>query len=223
MAHGGAAVTTVLPEDPAGEPPRADDAAEDSGTGARRPMAWLLVVTGGLGLLASLVLTLDGIELLRDPDFVPSCNVSPVLSCTSVMRSDQASLFGVPNPVLGLAAYAAVAALGAGLLAGARYRRRLWLGLHLGTLLGVGFCMWLMTQALYEIGTLCLWCCLTWAVTITMFWYVTVLNLRHGLVRAPRALAEGVREFHWAVPVTWCLIIVVLIGVRFWTYWRSLL
>ena len=45
-------------------------------------------------------------------------------------------------------------------------RRWFWLGLNAGTLLGAAFCMWLMTQALYEIGALCLWCCLAWAATI---------------------------------------------------------
>ncbi|MFF5187530.1 vitamin K epoxide reductase family protein [Streptomyces sp. NPDC000345] len=192
-------------------------------TGGSRALAWLLIVTGALGVLASFVITVDKFELLRNPAFVPSCNLSPVLSCSNVMRSDQASVLGFPNPLLGLAAYPVVAFVGFALLAGARFRRWFWLGLNLGTLLGVGFCMWLMTQALYEIGALCLWCCLAWASTIAMFWYITVHNLRHGVIRAPRGVVAGVREFHWVVPVTWCLSIVMLIGTRFWAYWQTLL
>lgn len=116
-----------------------------------------------------------------------------------------------------------VVATGFGLLAGARYRRWYWIGLNLGMLFGAGFCMWLMTQALYSIGALCLWCSLAWAVTILMFWYITVHNLKHGIIRAPRLLVSGVLEFHWAVPVTWYLGILMLIGVRFWFYWQTLL
>ncbi|PWI12919.1 Vitamin K epoxide reductase [Streptomyces sp. Act143] len=197
--------------------------APQTTVGASRSLAWLLIVTGALGSLASFVITIDKFRLLQDPAFAPSCNLSPVLSCANVMGSDQAGVFGFPNPLLGLLTYPVVAAVGLALLAGARFRRWFWLGLNAGTLLGAGFCMWLMTQALYEIGALCLWCCLAWAATIAMFWYLTVHNLRHGVIRAPRVLVAGVREFHWAVPTAWYLSIVMLIATRWWDYWRTLL
>ncbi|MFJ9119555.1 vitamin K epoxide reductase family protein [Streptomyces sp. NPDC102394] len=209
------------------ETPRAREAdrriAARGASGASRAFAWLLIVSGALGSLASFVITIDKIRLLRDPLFSPSCDLSPVLSCGSVMKSAQASVFGFPNPVLGLLAYPAVVTVGVALLAGARFRRWFWLGLNAGTLLGAAFCMWLMTQALYEIGALCLWCCLAWAATVAMFWYTTAHNLRHGVIGAPRAVVAGVLEFHWVVPVTWCLSIVMLIATRWWDYWQSLL
>ncbi|MEW2622843.1 vitamin K epoxide reductase family protein [Streptomyces sp. NPDC048106] len=194
-----------------------------TGATASRAYAWLLIVTGALGVLASFVITVDKIRLIQNPHFTPSCNLSPVLSCSEVMRSAQASVFGFPNPLLGLAAYPVVVTIGSALLAGARFRRWFWLGLNAGTLFGAGFCMWLMSQALYDIGALCLWCCLAWAATIAMFWYTTAHNLTHGVIRAPRAVVAGVLEFHWAVPLTWCLGIVMLITTRWWDYWVSLL
>ncbi|GAA1563637.1 vitamin K epoxide reductase family protein [Streptomyces globosus] len=206
------------------ERPRAGGTAARRGTvGAGRGFAWLLIAAGAAGLLASFAITVDKFALLRDPDFVPSCNLSPVLSCADVMSSAQASVFGFPNPLIGLAAYGAVVAVGCGLLAGARYRRWFWAGLNLGTLLGAAFCMWLMSQALYDIGALCLWCCLVWAATIALFWYTTVHNLRRGVIRAPRALVSGVREFHWAVPATWYGVIVLLTATRFRASWETLL
>ncbi|WP_030322663.1 vitamin K epoxide reductase family protein [Streptomyces sp. NRRL B-3229] len=192
-------------------------------TGASRAFAWLLIVSGGLGALASFVITIDKFRLLQDPQFAPSCNLSPILSCTNVMKSAQASVFGFPNPLLGLLAYPVVIAVGFALLAGARFRRWFWLGLNAGTVLGAGFCMWLMTQALYQIGALCLWCCLAWGATIAAFWYTTVHNVRHGIIRAPRGVVAGMLEFHWAVPVTWYLAIVMLIATRWWDYWQTLL
>ncbi|MFF7444043.1 vitamin K epoxide reductase family protein [Streptomyces sp. NPDC008122] len=199
------------------------EAPLDRTTGATRTFAWLLVISGGLGVLASFVITLDKFLLLQDPGFMPSCNLGPVLSCTEVMRSEQASVFGFPDPMLGLAAYAVVVAIGAGALAGARYRRWFWLGLQLGTLFGAGFCMWLMSQALYEIGALCLWCCLAWAATIVLFWYTTVHNLRHGIVPAPTSVVAGVVEFPWVVPAVWCGSVLLLIATRFWDHWQRLL
>ncbi|MCS0602292.1 vitamin K epoxide reductase family protein [Streptomyces sp. LP11] len=204
-------------------PPERRPITPEGATGASRPFALLLIVTGALGVLASLVITIDKIQLLKDPHFSPSCNLSPVLSCTNVMQSAQASVIGFPNPLLGLMTYPVVTAVGVALLAGARFRRWFWLGLNAGTALGTGFCMRLMTQALYEIGALCLWCSLAWAATIAMFWYTTAHNLRHGILRAPRAVVAGVTEFHWVVPATWYLSIVMLVATRWWDYWRSLL
>lgn len=191
--------------------------------GARRGFGLLLVVMASLGLAASFMITVDKFELLADPGFVPACTLNPVLSCTDVMRSEQASVFGFPNPLIGLIGFSVVLATGAGLLAGARHRAWYWLGLNLGTLAGAVFCMWLMTQALYDIGALCLWCVLVWMVTVFLFWHTTLHNLRHGVLPAPRALVAAALEFPLVVPVTWCLVVVTLIGTRFWSYWQTLL
>ncbi|MFI9232927.1 vitamin K epoxide reductase family protein [Streptomyces rimosus] len=192
-------------------------------TGSGRGLAWLLVVTSALGLLASWVITLDKIELLKDPNFKPACSLSPIVSCGSVMQSPQAEVFGFPNPVAGLIAFGVVIGIGVGLLAGARYRAWYWIGLNIGTLAGSVFCMWLMSQSLYVINSLCLWCTLTWCVTILMFWYTTVHNLKHGIIPAPKGLRKAVLEFHWVVPVLWYGVIALLILTKWWSYWSSLI
>ncbi|MEV5971188.1 vitamin K epoxide reductase family protein [Streptomyces sp. NPDC051921] len=195
---------------------------EDSRTiGAGRAFAWLLVITGAAGLLASWVITLDKFKLLEDPNFTPGCSLNPIVSCGSVMKSEQASAFGFPNPMLGLVTYAVVIAIGVGLLAGARYRRWYWLGLNAGTLFGVGFCTWLMTQSLYEINALCLWCCLAWVATIVMFWYTTSHNVRRGVIPAPSGLRTFFDEFTWVLPVLHVGIIGMLILTRWWDFWTS--
>lgn len=201
-----------------------DDRASGAGTiGSGRGLAWLLIITGALGLWASLIITLDKIELLKDPNFKPACSLNPIISCGSVMQSAQANAFGFPNPIIGLSAFAVVVGLGVGLLAGARYRRWYWIGLNIGTLLGAVFCMWLMSQSLYVINSLCLWCTLTWCVTILMFWYTTVHNIKHDIIRLPEGLRRPVLEFHWVVPVLWYGVIALLILTKWWSYWSSLL
>ncbi|GAA1894916.1 vitamin K epoxide reductase family protein [Streptomyces sodiiphilus] len=189
------------------------------GVGSGRGFAWLLVITGAMGLLASWVITLDKFRLLEDPDFSPACSINPVVSCGNIMESDQASVFGFPNPMLGLVTYGMVIAIGAGLAAGARYRRWFWLGLQAGTLFGVGFCTWLMYQSLYQIVALCLWCCLAWVATITMFWYTTLHNVRSGFIPAPPALRRTLEEFHWLLPTVHIGIVGMLILTRWWDFW----
>ncbi|MFD0270477.1 vitamin K epoxide reductase family protein [Streptomyces sp. NPDC127106] len=188
---------------------------------APRALAWLLVFTGAAGVLASWVITLDKFLLLQDPDFKPACSLNPVVSCGSVMQSEQAEVFGFPNPMLGMVAFGAVVCAGAGLLAGARHRGWFWLGLNAGMAFGVGFCTWLMAQSLYEINALCLWCCLTWVATLVMFWAVTAFNVRSGYLPAPGPVRGFLAEFGWVPPVLHIGVIGMLVLTRWWEFWTG--
>ncbi|MFE0676009.1 vitamin K epoxide reductase family protein [Streptomyces sp. NPDC058867] len=189
--------------------------------GAGWGFALLLVLTGAAGLLASWVITIDKFKLLEDPDFTPGCSLNPVVSCGSVMESDQAEAFGFPNPMLGLVAYGVVVCVGAGLWAGARFPRWYWLTFAAGCLFGVGFVSWLQFESLYRINALCLWCCLAWVATIVLFWYVVALLVRTGLVPAPAWLAGFLGEFAWVPPVLHLGVVGMLILTRWWDFWTS--
>ncbi|MEU6356315.1 vitamin K epoxide reductase family protein [Streptomyces sp. NPDC047072] len=189
--------------------------------GASRAFAVLLVLTGAAGLLAAWVITLDKFKLLEDPDFTPGCSLNPVVSCGSVMKSDQASAFGFPNPMLGLVAYAIVVCVGVSLLTGVRFPRWYWLTFDAGCLFGVGFVSWLQFESLYRINALCLWCCLAWVATILMFWYVTSLVVREQLLPAPAVLRSFLAEFTWVLPVLHIGIVGMLVLTRWWDFWTS--
>lgn len=190
-----------------------------------RALGTWLVVAGTVGLGAAGVLLLERIALLQDPSYVPSCSISPVLSCGSVMLSEQASLLGFPNPIIGVATFPIVLTVGAVILARARLARWFWLGLQVGVTLGAALVVWLIQQSLYEIGALCPYCMLVWAVVAPTFWYVTLRNMRQGVLGARVARSAGVRFLEaWHAPVLLAAYLVVglLILVRFWSYWVTL-
>ncbi|MEV3861492.1 vitamin K epoxide reductase family protein [Streptomyces sp. NPDC050095] len=182
--------------------------------GGSRALGLLLIITGAAGLLAAWVITLDKFKLLEDPGFTPGCSINPVISCGSIMKSDQASVFGFPNPMLGLVAYGIVICVGMTLLARATFPRWYWLTFNAGCLFGVGFVSWLQFESLYRIGALCLWCSLAWVATIIMFWYVTSSNVRNDFLPAPSWLKSFFTDFTWALPVVHIGIIAVLIFTR---------
>ncbi|MFF1273144.1 vitamin K epoxide reductase family protein [Streptomyces marokkonensis] len=195
-------------------------------TAPERGIGWLMTVTGAVGWLASFRLTVDDWRLLRDPAYRPSCDVSTVVGCGSAMASRQGNLLGFPNMLLGLGAFAVVAALGVAVVTGARLHRALWLALNGGALAAVGFVHWLIWQSLYELNRLCPYCAVVWVVTIALFWYVTLHNGRRGVIPVPRrarAAAHLVLESHWLLLAGWYGVIVLLVLTRFWTYWSSLL
>jgi uncharacterized membrane protein len=197
------------------------DESSTSVVGAGRAFAWMLLVTAASGLLAAWVITLDKIELAENPHFTPACSLNPVISCGNIMKSEQAEAFGVPNPLIGLVAYAVVICVGMSLLAGARFPRWYWLTFNAGTLFGVGFCTWLMYQSLYDIGALCLWCSLAWVATIVMFWYVTAHNVRHGFLPSPAPVRGFFDEFPWVPPVLHIGVIGLLVLMRWWEFWTG--
>src|SRR6478752_6660924 len=106
-------------------PPSTDAAATPGNVGGGaafgRSLPWLLLVGGLVGLVASFVLTVEKFSLATDSNYIPSCSINPVLNCGSVMSTEQASVFGFPNSLLGVVGFSVVAATGAGLLAGARF------------------------------------------------------------------------------------------------------
>ncbi|MEU3249877.1 vitamin K epoxide reductase family protein [Streptomyces sp. NPDC006997] len=184
--------------------------------GPGRRTGWLMTVTGLVGWLASLRLTIDDWRVLRDPAYRPSCDINPVIGCGTAMESPQGNLLGFPNMLLGLAAFAVVVALGVAVVTGSRLHRALWLALNAGALAAVVFVHWLIWQSLYSLNRLCPYCAVVWVVTIALFWYVTLHNFRGRVGRT-------VRENHWLILSGWYGVIVVLVGTRFWDYWSGLL
>ncbi|MYX28737.1 Vitamin K epoxide reductase [Streptomyces sp. SID8381] len=206
---------------------RADAArrAAAPGVPADRPVGLVLAVTGVLGWLASFALTVEDWRVLKDPAHPLSCDISPVIGCGSAMASAQGHLLGFPNMLLGLGAFAAVAALGVAVAAGARLHRRLWLALNAGALAGVVFVHWLIVQSLYVLNRICPYCAAVWVVTVALFWYVTLHNLRHGVIRVPdraRGALRLVLETQWLLLGAWYGLIAMLVLTRFWAYWSSL-
>jgi uncharacterized membrane protein len=190
-----------------------------------RGLALGLGLGGLVGLLASAALLIERFLVLQDPAHVPSCTVDAVLSCTAVMASEQAALFGFPNPVLGVAAFPMVLVTGVALLAGARFARWYWASLQVGVTLGVVLVAWLIWQSVFAIGALCPYCMLVWAVTVPTFWFVTLRNARAGVFGAGVAASRTTTTLtEWAAPVLLVafLAVVGLLGVEFREHWAQL-
>ncbi|HVX58253.1 MAG TPA: vitamin K epoxide reductase family protein [Candidatus Saccharimonadales bacterium] len=190
-----------------------------------RALPWLLIVGGTIALIASIMLSVEVFDRLKNPNYVPVCNLNPILSCTSVADSDQAHAFGFPNYFIGIAGYAAVATIGVVTLGGAKLKKWFWQLTEAGLLFAFAFITWLQFQTLYRIGALCIFCMIVWATTGPMFWYLTLFNLREGNLPTPKRLAGVVRfaqKHHGDTLLLWFLIIIALILKRFWYYWSTL-
>ena len=164
-----------------------------------RPFAWLMLITGVIGWLASGALVLEKLEVLKDPNHVTVCDVNPWISCGQVMQTPQSSVFGFPNMFIGIVAFAVIITTAMGILAGARFARWYWLGLQTGVTLGFAFVVWLWSQALYAIHILCPFCMIVWAVMIPLFVWVTVRNISHGVIPLPAGPTKVLGDAGWII------------------------
>jgi uncharacterized membrane protein len=191
-----------------------------------KTLPWILLIGGLIVAWAALMLSIEVFNRLKDPAYIPVCNLNPVLSCTSVADSNQANAFGFPNYFLGLAGYAALATVGAAMLAGAKFKRWFWLGAQAGMTFAFIFMTWLQFQTLYRIGALCIFCMVLWIFTWPMFWYTTLYNLRSGSIKTPKSLTKTidfVTRHHIDILVSWYVIVIALIIKRFLYYWQTLI
>ncbi|MCX6397387.1 MAG: vitamin K epoxide reductase family protein [Propionibacteriales bacterium] len=182
-----------------------------------------LALWSSLGLVAAFFLSVDKLKMLEDPDFVPSCNFNPVLSCGSVITTDQASAFGFPNPFLGLVGFAVIATLGVLLAAQVVLPRWVLVGAAAGSFLGFGFVHWLAFQSLYTIGALCPWCLVVWAISPLIWLWPTFWAAASSPRSSVRTIGRALWDWRYLAVASWYLLVVVLILIRFWSYWRTLL
>lgn len=195
------------------------DGAEDAGgpaagTGVgrvaavRRSYVVLVLVTGVLGTFASLELMLDHIRILADPDFTPACDINPLIGCGIFLESWQAKVFGIPNPVLGLLTFPVVLTTGVLLASRVRLPRWYWRCLLAGATLGIAFVTWLQVAAITQIGALCPYCLVVWAVVIPFFVHTVAATMAGGALPAGEGLRSFVTKNAWLITALWYLLVV---------------
>jgi len=161
----------------------------------RRRTALEMLVSGLIGLYASFVLSVEALALAADRDATLGCDLTSVISCSTVALSDQASLLGFPNAFLGIAAESVVITVAVATLGGVLFPRWFMLTAQAVYTAGLAFAYWLFVEAYVHIGAVCPWCLLV-TVTTTLVWAgLTRLNVRDGHLRLPGTDPAAVRRF----------------------------
>ena len=178
-----------------------------------RPVAFAvwLIIASVVGWFAAFQLTIEKFALLENPQDALSCDLSPFIQCSTNLQSWQGSVFGFPNPILGLTGWMAPLVVGVAILAGARFPRWFWLVFGAGITFAFGFVCWLIGQSLYDLFVLCPWCMVTWAVTIPTF-FATMLHLaRNGAFTSSAKLQERAGRMMIWVPLATIVAYAVII------------
>jgi len=177
--------------------------------------AMVLIISGLIGLGATLVLTYERIQLWIDPDYLTSCDINVWVSCGTVMQSWQAALFGFPNQFIGIIGFTVVATIGLAMFGGARFANWWWHATSIGLGLAMVFCLWLWIQAVYVINTLCLYCMVIWAVTIPAAVLIFARNIARDLIKVTPRTKMIVVTAAWPTIILLYVVIAASILLRF--------
>ena len=185
---------------------------------------WVLVIGGIIGLFASSILTVEKMHVLANPDYRPSCSISPVVACSPVMNSWQASTFKFPNMFLGLAGFGMVWAVGMMLFAGAKNLKKwFWWCFQAGTTFGVLFITWLQIASIYDIKKLCIYCMVVWTVTVPIFWTTLAYNLQEKHFKINGKVGNILARNPGKMITIHYLLVVIAIFIEFADYFHSII
>lgn len=180
---------------------------------------FVLLFAGALGLFASVKLIIEKIAVLSNTNYIPSCDINPVLSCGSVINTEQAALFGFPNPIVGVAGFAVVITLSVLMLFKVSLPSWVFIGLNIGALFGLLFMIYLIFQSLYVINALCPWCMVVWACLFVIVWQVTLYNFYNDFLKSPKSLTSVVVALDWIILAVMFLTVATLIFFNWMDFW----
>ena len=206
------------PATPTPAPPRAIDVR------VPLPVPILFIITGAIGWWSAFNLLIDKIALLENPQADLDCNFSLLVQCGENLNSWQGEVFGFPNPLIGLGGFVAPIAVGVAILAGARFARWFWITFAVGVAGALAFCIWLMSQSFFWLGTLCPWCMLVWSVTIPLFWTAWLFVLSRGIIPvSPAAQRFFAKAFAWVPFITVISYVIVALVAQIALDWVTIL
>ncbi|UQN15266.1 vitamin K epoxide reductase family protein [Gulosibacter sp. ACHW.36C] len=178
---------------------------------------WTLLIGGGIGLIASFMLTIEYFHNLADPSAELLCDLSVFVTCQPAMNSTAGAILGFPNVILGLVCFTIAVVSGVVLVARVKLPDWYFVGLQIGLIGAAVLITYLQWFSAFELRALCLWCMVIWTATIPTVTLTTIGNLANGrLGRGGVKLGKGLANWAWVVVVIWYLAVIGLVLAGMW-------
>jgi len=178
-----------------------------------RPVGYAiwLIIASVVGWWAAFQLTLDKFATAANPKAALGCDISAFVQCGANLDSWQGSVFGFPNPLIGLTGWMAPLVVGVAILAGARFPRWFWGLFGLGITGAFVFICWLIGQSFFSLHTLCPWCGLTYIVVIPTFLATMLQLFANGTFPISRSAQERAKRLGAWIPLASIIAFVIVI------------
>lgn len=187
-----------------------------------RTAFWVLLIFASTALVAALTLSIEEVQVLRDPNAILSCNFNLVLNCATVMKTWQASVFfGMPNMFVGLMAFPVLITVAVSVLwGGATFKRGFLLAMNAGVLLCAVFAYWLFFNSLYDIQVLCPWCLVVTTSSTLLLAASLFIGLHENIFKFKKSTNEKIQKFlksgyYPMVVAGWVVLMIALVFIKF--------
>lgn len=173
-----------------------------------------------IAFIAAFTLSVEKLEVIKNPDAKLSCSINVILNCASVMKTPQATVFGFPNSYLGIMGFAIVIAVAMGGLMGNKFSKSYLATAQVFYGLGLIFAYWLFFQSVYVIQILCPWCLIVTVSTTIIFESLLRYNLREnnfGLSKQThkKALSFLQKDYDKLIVAGWIAVMAALVFLKF--------
>jgi uncharacterized membrane protein len=188
-----------------------------------RSFPYIIGIAALIGLVASLILSYDTLSIARNPSYIPSCNLNPVISCGSVINATGDTIFGIPYPYYGIGAFAAMLSVAVMMFAGAKPNKYFWRAFMVIISAGLIGAYVLLGKSVFSIHALCPFCLSVDLVTTVSFWYSWLYVIDNKIISFERVKLQRIygwiRKHHADLIVLWILLVVGFLLNHFWYYY----
>ena len=154
-----------------------------------------MLVGAILSLIAAFVLSIEAVEIAKNPNVQLSCSINTIINCATVAKTSFASLFGFPNSFLGILAEPVVITVAVAGLAGVKFPRQFMFVAQIFYTLGFLFAYYLIFISTFVIQALCPWCLLVTLSTTFVFFSMTRYNIRENNLYFSKKFAKHAKTF----------------------------
>lgn len=155
----------------------------------------IILIASCLSLVAAFVLSIEAIELIKNPDAQLGCSVNIIINCTTVAKSSFASMFGFPNSFIGLITEPIFIVIAIALLTGVKFPRKFMFSTQLLATMAFIFAYHLFFISTFVIHALCPWCLLVMLLTTVVFFAITRYNIRESNLYLSKKLSTCANDF----------------------------
>jgi uncharacterized membrane protein len=148
-----------------------------------------------LSLIASFVLSVESLELAKNPDASLSCSVNVIVNCATVAKHPSAEMLGFPNSFLGMIAEPIVITVAIAGLVGIKFPRKFMFTAQIFYTLGLVYALVLFGISFFIIQALCPWCLLVTATTLFVWFAITRYNIREDNLYLPKEVTKRLKGF----------------------------
>jgi len=148
-----------------------------------------------LSLMSAFILSIDALEIAKNPGVILNCSINAIINCATVAKSSFAEIFGFPNSFIGLISQPIFITIAIAGLFGVKFPRLFMFYAQIIYTFAFIFAYYLFFIGLFIIQAVCPWCLVVTLSTTVVFFFLTRYNIREDNLYLSKRFAKKAKTF----------------------------